>query len=284
VSLTSGGPGDADVRAEMRKAVEALGPGQTNDRGPDRAVTSDLSIDESLLLHSIGWEPVDLVFGVSVTSVWAGAWTWGRGEITAASTAHNMAMAAAATRMREECTSVHGHGVVGVRVDIAVRTHHVDVELTGTAVRPVGHARTPAEVFVSDLSARDFALLHNAGWAPLGLAFGASFVYAPRRSAGSALRQSSQNVELTNYTEALYSARESAMERMQSSALALGARGIVAVTVTEGPMPFARHAIGFTAWGTAVRLEASSHQRLDPAVVLSLDDAVVQFQAESLRT
>ena len=48
-------------------------------------------------------------------------------------------------------------------------------------------------------------------------------------------------------------------------------------------MHFARHAVGFTAWGTAVRLVADSHQFVQPQVILPLDDAVVTFQAQSLR-
>jgi uncharacterized protein YbjQ (UPF0145 family) len=137
--------------------------------------------------------------------------------------------------------------------------------------------------FVSDLSARDFTLLQRAGWMPVGLAFGAAFVYAPRRTAGTALRQQTQNVELTNFTEAMYSARESAMERMQRSALDVGGQGVVQVRVSEGPMSFARHAVSFTAWGTAVKLVADSHQSITPEVVLPLDDAVVMFDAGSLR-
>ncbi len=119
---------------------------------------------------------------------------------------------------------------------------------------------------------------------PVGLAFGASFVYAPRRTAGMAMKQTTQNVELTNFTEAMYSARESAMEKMQRSALAVGGQGVVEVKVTEGPMSFARHAVGFTAWGTAVRLAAEEHQFVRPELVLPLDDAAVSFQAESLRS
>ncbi len=138
--------------------------------------------------------------------------------------------------------------------------------------------------FISDLSARDFTLLQRAGWIPVGLAFGASFIYSPRRSAGAAMRQSTQNVELTNYTEAMYSAREAAMEKMQRSALEAGGQGVVGVKVTEGPMGFARHAVGFTAWGTAVRLVAEAHQFVAPKLVLPLDDAVVTFEAESLRS
>jgi uncharacterized protein YbjQ (UPF0145 family) len=257
----------------------------------ERGITSDLSVDEALLLHAAGWEPLDLVCGVAVVSVPVGVWNWGRGSISLASDAHDAAVDQAARLLRGECSKVHGHGVVGVRVDVTVNPHHIDVELVGTAVRPMhgkdssgrGTDAALAMPFVSDLSARDFTLLQRAGWMPVGLAFGASFVYAPRRSAGTAMKQTRQNVELTNYTEAMYSARESAMEKMQHSALGAGGEGVVEVKVTEGPMHFARHAIGFTAWGTAVKLVAEAHQFVKPQVVLPLDDAVVTFEAESLR-
>ncbi len=276
-----------DVRAEMLKGAQSLATAAPPSNA--RGITSDLSVDEALLLHAAGWEPLDLVCGVAVVSVPVGVWNWGRGAISLASDAHDAAVDQAARQLRGECGKVHGHGVVGVRVEVAVRTHHIDVELVGTAVRPMdgkdprGSDAAQAMPFVSDLSARDFTLLQRAGWIPVGLAFGASFVYAPRRTAGAAMKQTTQNVELTNYTQAMYSARESAMEKMQRSALQAGGQGVVEVKVTEGPMSFARHAVGFTAWGTAVRLMAEAHQFVRPEVVLSLDDAVVTFEAESLR-
>lgn len=273
--------GAVDVRAEMLRGAQSLAvaspPAKT------KGITSDLSVDEALLLHASGWEPLDLVCGVTVVSVPFGVWNWGQGEIMVASEAHNEAVRGAAEHLRSECIKAEGHGVVGVRVEVEVRTHHIDVELVGTAVRPVKAGASKGTPFVSDLSARDFTLLSGAGWMPVGLAFGASFVYAPRRTAGAVMKQKTQNIELTNFTEAIYSARESAMERMQSSALAAGGQGVVAVKVTEGPMSFARHTVGFTAWGTAVRLVAESHQFVRPDVILALDDSVVAFEAQSLR-
>jgi uncharacterized protein YbjQ (UPF0145 family) len=276
-----------DVRAEMLRGAQALATPAppSNERG----ITSDLSVDEALLLHAAGWEPLDLVCGVAVVSVPIGIWNWG-GAIALASDAHNAAVDQASRLLRGECGKVHGHGVVGVRVEVSVHPRHIDVELVGTAVRPMdgkdarGADAARAMPFVSDLSARDFTLLQRAGWMPVGLAFGASFVYAPRRTAGAAMKQSTQNVELTNYTEAMYSARESAMEKMQHSALEVGGEGVVEVKVTEGPVRFARHAVGFTAWGTAVKLVAEAHQFVQPEVVLPLDDAVLTFEAESLRS
>jgi uncharacterized protein YbjQ (UPF0145 family) len=151
--VSADSPLPIDVRAEMRSAAAWLAAGGAAPNG--RAVTSDLTIDEALLLHSIGWEPVELVFGVSVTSVPVGVWTWGRGEIGAASDAHNLAVHTAAERLGRECAKAGGHGVVGVQVSVEVNPHHVDVHLVGTAVRPV-EGKKPGQTFVSDLSARDF--------------------------------------------------------------------------------------------------------------------------------
>lgn len=272
---------EGDLREVTRQAAAALEAGTSPVR--TRASTSDLSIDEVLLLHSIDWEPAELVCGVSVASIPAGVWTWGSGEIFSASAAHARAVATALNRLQAETQAVGGHGAVGVHIEVEVERHTVQATIVGTAIRPCGSTKSRGQPFVSDLSSRDFVLLHRAGWEPVGMAFGASFVYAPRRSAGTAITQRTQNVELTNFTEAMYQARELAMERMQESALEMHAAGVVAVQVGEGPMPFAHHAVRFTAWGTAVRLTEGGHQYLRPRVVLPVDDAVIAFDAASLR-
>lgn len=267
-----------DVAGDVRRAATS-----TSASTPGKSMTSDLSIDEELNLHAIGWEPVELVSGVSVFSTPAGMWNWGQGEIAGATQAHGLAFTNALTRIQAEAGNAGGQGVVGVHIERTVHSSHIEISLLGTAVRPVGLARVELNrVFVSDLSARDFALLMVAGWEPLGLATGASFVYAPRRSVGTVFQQQTQNVELTNFTEAMYSARESAMERMQQSALALGGTGVVEVKVVEGPLSFAAHAIGFASWGTVVRLSASSHQLVRPTAVVSLNDSLVSFAATTL--
>ena len=268
-----------DVAADVRLAASGATVASAG-----TSMTSDLSIDEEIALHSIGWEPIELVCGISLHSIPMGVWNWGQGEITTASNAYAQAFAAATGRIHHECARAGGHGVVGVHVEPTVHRYHVDIALVGTAVRPVGSKALSAEaVFVSDFSGRDFALLSTSGWAPLGLAAGASFVYAPRRPAGVAIKQKSQNVELTNFTEAMYAARESAMERMQRAAIDMGGSGVVEVKVTEGPMDFAHHAIGFAAYGTVVRLVAEEHKPLEVRMVLPLDDPAPAFAATSLR-
>ncbi len=257
-----------------------------------RGVTSDLTIDETLLLHGMGWEPVDVVFGVSWWSIPYGFWQWQAGELTEASTAFAGAMETATAELRDECARAGGTGVVGVSVEFAVHSRHVDVALAGTAVRRIDEKPTDRKArqnaaFVSDLSARDFVLLTRAGWEPLSLVAGASFVVAPRRSAGQWAAQKTQYVELPNLTQSLYLARERAMERMQSAALQARADGVVEVKLREGPLGNVGRTgvrvMQFIAVGTAVRLGSDGHHSIAPVMVVSLDDALRQFEATSLR-
>ena len=48
-------------------------------------------------------------------------------------------------------------------------------------------------------------------------------------------------------------------------------------------MSFARHAVGFTAYGTVVTLVAERHQAVEPVMILPLDDPVRQFDVAALR-
>jgi len=271
-------PTNIDVAALVREALSAHTGNTTS-----ASTTSDLSIDEELNLHAIGWEPVELVSGYSVFSTPLGLWSWGQGEIVAAGEAHASAFRNATSRLCSEASAAGAHGVVGVHIERSIYSTHTEVSMIGTAVRPIGVGRVePTRVFASDLSARDFSRLIIAGWEPLGLAVGASFVYAPRRSMGAVFQQQTQNVELTNYTEAIYSARELAMDRMQRSAINLHGTGVVEVKIVEGPMTFASHAVGFAAWGTVVRLVGATHRLQHPSMVVSLDDAEVLFDAANL--
>ena len=91
------------------------------------------------------------------------------------------------------------------------------------------------------------------------------------------------NVELTNYTEAMYAARETAMERMQSMALAANASGVVEVERGRGT-DAVRLACGrlLGMGDRAVRRSDAPGRRIDPAVVVSLDDPTLLFDAANL--
>ena len=66
------------------------------------------------------------------------------------------------------------------------------------------------------------------------------------------LAKTGRNVELPNFTQALYDARELAMERMQREAQVLSAEGIVGVHLQEKSHGWGSHTIEFFAIGTAI--------------------------------
>ena len=84
-----------------------------------------------------------------------------------------------------------------------------------------------------------------------------------------------RNVELENYTSAMYEAREIAVERMQAEASAANAEGVVGVDIHEGSHNWQRHVIEFFAIGTAVlplTEEIAPEKIADPIMVLSVND------------
>ncbi len=66
----------------------------------------------------------------------------------------------------------------------------------------------------------------------------------------ASLKQVGRNVEMPNYTQALYEARELAMERMQREADELQAGGIVGARIIERSHGWGSHVIEFFAIGT----------------------------------
>jgi uncharacterized protein YbjQ (UPF0145 family) len=103
-------------------------------------------------------------------------------------------------------------------------------------------------VFTSDLSVSEYVLLNEAGFEPLGFVVGSSIFHI-----GIQVARWGQNQELTVLSQAMYSARELAMSRMQAEADQLGADGVVGVTLRAQSYVWGQGVLEFIATGTAVR-------------------------------
>ena len=85
------------------------------------------------------------------------------------------------------------------------------------------------------------------------------------------LKQVGQNVEMPNFTQATYDAREIAMSRLQAEAERAQAIGVVGVRVVESSHVWGEYGIEFMCIGTAVRqVEDHEHVIVAP-MVISLD-------------
>jgi uncharacterized protein YbjQ (UPF0145 family) len=247
--------------------------------GRAQAFLSDLTVGEVILLEEVGFRPVDIVSGAGSAS-WNPQFTtaategtmWGRAIATAIDHARAGVLA--------ELQARHAEGVVAMRFELEREpANMLTCTMLGTAVAATGERPGTGEPFATTLSARDFHLLTRAGYRPAGIVIGASVVGFAARSMSQSLGLARDNVELTDQTTALYSAREQAMEMLEREATALRADGVVEVQLQERPVnSLLTHAVEFIAVGTAVRRGQGGHEALDPVMQLTLDDpAVVTF-------
>jgi uncharacterized protein YbjQ (UPF0145 family) len=242
--------------------------------------TSDLSVNEFLLIRQAGFDPVGLVVGSSIYHIGIQLAGWKKSqELTVLSQAMYEARQLAMTRMEEEADQLGADGVVGVRLDIGRYEWGQDMAefiAIGTAVKHregVLHRAPGGRPFTSDLSGQDFWTMLRTGHRPVGMVMGSCVYHVARRGMLQSLGQTGRNVELSNFTQAFYDARELAMERMQSEAQELQAKGIVGVDLQEKSHGWGSHTIEFFAIGTAiVEIEGHAGEIEPPTTVLDLSN------------
>jgi uncharacterized protein YbjQ (UPF0145 family) len=241
--------------------------------------TSDLSVNEFLLITEAGFDPLGLVVGSSIYHIGIQMSNWKRNqEMTVLSEAMYHARELAMTRMEEEADQLGADGVVGVRLDIGRYewgAHMAEFIAIGTAVKHregVLHRAPNGRPFTSDLSGQAFWTLLRTGHRPVGMVMGNCVYHVAHRGLLSTVGQAGRNVELPNYTQALYEARELAMERMQAEAQALSAKGIVGVDLQEKSHGWDSHIIEFFAIGTAIVETDGPRDLPTPTPVLDLND------------
>jgi uncharacterized protein YbjQ (UPF0145 family) len=241
--------------------------------------TSDLTVNEFFLVTEAGFDPVGLVVGSSIFHIGfqiTGPTT--SRELDVLSQAMYSARHLAMTRMEEEADQLGADGIVGVRLDIGRYewgANMAEFIAIGTAVKHregVLHRAPNGRPFQSDLSGQEFWTLLRTGHRPVGMVMGSCVYHVGRRGPLRTIAQTGRNVELPNFTQALYDARELAMQRMQTEAQELQAEGIVGVSLSEKSHGWGSHVIEFFALGTAI-VPTDGHGKIEPPIpVLDLND------------
>ena len=242
--------------------------------------TSDLTVDEFLLVEQAGFQALGLVLGSSIYHVGFQWQKWNVSqELPVLTRAMYEAREHAMTRKEEEADLLGADGVVGVRLvfkQYAMDEGVLEFQAIGTAIQHrdrKGSFRTKDNrPFTSDLSGQDLWKLVRAGYRPVSLSMGACVYHIAHLSFMQALKQAGRNQEMKIYTEATYAARELALERMQAEAVERGGTGVVGARVEESNWGWGANAIEFFAVGTAVT-------RMDGAELRLLSDVqqVVTF-------
>ena len=264
-SLEHGGlPFQATRR--LSKEVEASHP----------LFTSDLSTNEFVLARSKGYAPLSQVMGSSIYHVgWRNllpsSWNTYESEMKTITNAHQRAAQLALGRLEQEAALLQAHGVIGVRLN--TRGYEWDENVLeyiaiGTAIR-LPNTALPPRPFLSDLSGQEFWALLQAGYSPDSVVTGFCSYYV---SLGSrATRQLNvfvggwANQEIVPFSQALYTARSLAMDRLLNMSRALNAIGVVGMhidckrTVIAHESNDIKLTVQFSAIGTAITEQKKGH-------------------------
>ncbi|AGY59740.1 heavy metal-binding domain-containing protein [Gloeobacter kilaueensis] len=269
-------PPASDLPVHARERLTAM----RGTAGHRTLFTSDLSVNEFLLVKEAGFDPVGMVVGSSIYHIGYQQGNWSKNqEMTVLTQAMYHARELAMTRMEEEADALGADGIIGVRLKVKHldwSEHLAEFVAIGTAVAATegsSNLRTVhGKPFTSDLSGQDFWTLLRAGYRPVGMVMGNCVYHVAHQSFGQWFNTMGQNVEMTNFTQALYDARELAMERMQAEATHLQAEGIVGVDIREGSYGWSSHVIEFFTVGTAVIAIRADHHIPTPQLVLTVND------------
>ncbi|MEA2381716.1 MAG: hypothetical protein QOH72_1687 [Solirubrobacteraceae bacterium] len=262
-------PGDApdpDARRRTEESIAALEAGGIplaaserlqafRERG-GKFFTSDLSVNELLVVENVGFRPLTQVMGTCFYRTgwqsspwgqgggWLGGMGWGVGgagqtfELEQQTEAWNEARRLAIGRMAQETRLAGGDAVVGVHLR---RRHHdwatglIEFVVIGTAVRSERDRLDSDEPALSNLSGQDVSKLVRNGFRPVGLVAATTVAYVAtggtQQMSSTGLFSSMQNQEMPDFTRGVYDARALAMTRLSRQAHALHAHGVVGVTI-----------------------------------------------------
>jgi uncharacterized protein YbjQ (UPF0145 family) len=246
-----------------------------------RFFTSDLSVKEFLLTREAGFECAGLVMGSSIYHVGYQRGNYSQNqELGILTQALYQARELAMARMEEEAHELGADGVIGVRLKInrhAWGESLVEFVAIGTAIynhdNP-GKWKAPSGMpFTSDLSGQDFWMLLKSGFRPISLVMGNCVYHVAHQTLGGWFSSVGSNQEMPNFTQALYDARELAMERMQYEAQLDGAQGVVGTEIHESTHGgWDSHVIEFFAVGTSVLPIETKEKPPEPQLVMTVNE------------
>lgn len=221
--------------------------------------------------------PLGMVAGTSIYHIGAQQSRWQTNEeMVVLSTALYHARELAMKRMAQEAQELGADGIIAVRLTVKHLEWNSDLAefvALGTAIKdPEVDWTVNGKPFTSDLSGQDFWSLMHSGYRPLGMVMGNCVYHIAHQAANKWFQTRGKNIEMDNFTEAFYEARELAMERMQTDAENLQASGIVGAEIHEGTYAWDKHMIEFFAVGTAIVPMQEKHYLPHPDLVLSIDE------------
>jgi uncharacterized protein YbjQ (UPF0145 family) len=242
-----------------------------------RFFTSRDSLDSLLLFDDLGLEPVGSVLGATMYHIGWVKQTWRDSrEVPELTQMMYNARELMMSRLLDEGRELRADGIIDIRVNIYYwdwGPELAEFVATGTAVRyrdPARRRAPDAPPFTTEYDGRGVWRLRRLGFAPLAFVMGNCVWHVAHQSLRATLNRVGRNVEMPNFTQALYSARELAMVRMQEEAQGLGGDGITTHSLSDAKRGWGDHVMEFTAFGNTVKRIPGERPPLSPSLIFDV--------------
>lgn len=116
---------------------------------------------------------------------------------------------------------------------------------------------------------QDFYTLLQTGHVPVEFVMGVCVWHVAQQGFLQTMKQAGRNVEMPQWTQGYYDAREAALGRMQAEAERVAATGVTGVQWAASEWMWGAHTLEFFTSGTAVRT-TSEEAALVPSFLLPL--------------
>ena len=263
--------GDAVTRTGRRRPTSisvALPVDPPRPPGPPRGSPTAFDLE---ILASLDLQPTSPVAGAAVVQLRMARYNRDpAGEIASLSQSLARARGAAIARIQEAAASTGASGVIDVQMDVDwvpwSRSFLLSVTLRGVALAPRSRGAATSggsKPVLATLTAEELLILDRSGWKPVGLAAGIAVFNRSWTPAGTLSSSIWSGGEAKNVTEAIYGAREVALERLAEMARTSGADGVLGIKISTSPTIWGRRAIEMSAVGTSVAA-VGGHKRMPP--------------------
>lgn len=196
--------------------------------------TSDLSVNEWLLLKQYGCKPLGFVMGSAYYRMGFSKWNYAGSnnsyEVIQLSRAMREVRELALQRLTREAEALGAHAVVGVRFNrLEADLDGGDVEFVayGTAIT-FPNLDKREKTLLCTVSAIDLIKLFQVNTVPVGLALGVCCWYQYSDYRTRMKQMSWYNQEIRSSTEAVYEARHRGMRDLERDARGYGGTGVLA--------------------------------------------------------
>ncbi|RIV24702.1 hypothetical protein D2Q93_06365 [Alicyclobacillaceae bacterium I2511] len=302
-------PTREDLREQQQRAektIAALERGQIppyvrnrieSQKAQGQPWTSDLSVNEWLLLQQYGLKPVGMVMGSSVYHIGYSATnyrgTWASRRMPDLEAALLEGRKLALNRLQEEAQLLGAHAVVGISLDTRLpdlHSHQTEFVAFGTAVLLDG-LPVPKEPLLCTVSAVDFVKLMQSGTVPISVGLGVSAYYQCSTRQDAWQEGSWYNQEMVHFSESTYEVRHLAMRNLERQIRDVGGTGVLAhetfmkvyeMEADHGAGEQTDHILEFVAIGTIVSVAKNSPQPTIRMGILMNDSTPNSTEPEEL--